>query len=319
MSNSRGLCSILTACAIVACVACAQEPANVATIKWNGGRISALAFSSDGTMLAVGGSTFGDPVQLWDVATRKEKMKLRARLAGTSHCIAFSPDNRLVASGSSAPEPIHIWEVASGQLRTKITKSSKKEELSSEVVTFTPDGKYFVSGEGDGIVIVWDASTMQERLSFVAHNERLTAMAFSRDGKLLATASADKSVIVWNAETFKQKAKLLGHKDQIWCIAWSNDGKLLASGSKDGSVIVWDPLQGKAIATLTTGDSYYVDSVAFSADDALLASSGTDHVVRLWDVATGKVQATLQGQTVEFRARVVRFSPDGKLLADWVR
>lgn len=295
--------------------AIAQQPAEVATLQWLGLGVHALAFSSDGKILAVSGQAYSDKcnVQLWDVATRQEKKRLAA-LSGFSSSIAFSPDNRSLAAASSlAPDSIHIWEVATGQLRTKMNKYSKDDSLASKTVGFSPDGKLFVSGELGGTVIVWNAGTMKIQVSFTAHKKRLNDLAFSRDGKLLATASEDKSVIIWDAVTFKQKSVLLRHKDEVKCIAWSNGGSLLASGSEDGTVIIWNVGSGEALATLKNEGATWVDSVAFSGNDELLASGGTDHFVRLWNVKTGNLDATLKGHTD--RIRCVRFSPGGTFLA----
>ena len=68
--------------------------------------ISALAFSPDGTLLAVGGSAHS--IQLWDMNTSQ----LRDSLIGHTYSVstlAFSPDGALLASGSG-DDTIRLWD-----------------------------------------------------------------------------------------------------------------------------------------------------------------------------------------------------------------
>src|SRR5262249_39574208 len=75
-----------------------------------GGKISGVAFSPDGTLLA---SADGPTVKVWDVGGGHRRSVLKGHTGGVSSVI-FSRNGRWIASGS-ADRTIKLWDVASGQ------------------------------------------------------------------------------------------------------------------------------------------------------------------------------------------------------------
>src|SRR5574341_374671 len=54
--------------------------------------------------------------------------------------------------------------------------------------TFSPDGKYFVTGSYDGNVKLWDVATGREVRTFTGHFRQVIYVSFSPDGQYIATA-----------------------------------------------------------------------------------------------------------------------------------
>ena len=58
-------------------------------------------------------------------------------------------------------------------------------------VTFSPDGKFVLTGSSDTTTKLWDISTGQEIRTFSGHSRGVNSVAFSQDGKFVLTGSED--------------------------------------------------------------------------------------------------------------------------------
>jgi len=190
--------------------------------------------------------------------------------------------------------------------------------------TFSPDGKFIVSGSSDGTLIVWDAQMGSLVLGPLKHTtkvgfggvfkrtSKVTSVAFSANGRQIASGSDDGALLLWNAVTGEVVAgPLKGHTNVIWSVSFSSSNKLLASGSRDNSVRIWDAQSGYLLVGPLTGHTDSVYSVIFTGSGNQLASGSKDKTIRVWDVKSGKlVQGPLRGHNNW--VRFVVFSPDGK-------
>ena len=68
-----------------------------------------IAFSPDGTKLAIGTGTGNNMVELWDVSTRKHIATFPGHIGKVSS-VAFSPDGTKLASGSF-DGTVLLWDV----------------------------------------------------------------------------------------------------------------------------------------------------------------------------------------------------------------
>ncbi len=135
--------------------------------------VNSLAFSPDGRVLASGAgrlhvylSDFGNPrnrfsavVQLWDVETGKELLKIDGvseerikskAITGIINCVAFAPDGQLLATASDDGS-VRLWEAATGKEILRF-KDKAAEGPSAYCVAFSPDGKRLVSGFGGALI-----------------------------------------------------------------------------------------------------------------------------------------------------------------------
>ena len=179
---------------------------------------------------------------------------------------------------------------------------------------FSRDGKWLVSGSGDGTLRWWRRADWRLIEPSQAHVDWVFTIAFSPDGKVLATGGGDNAIALWNTEAREIEYRLIGHTDDVHSVAFHPNGKLLYSAGDDRVVRVWD-LGARVQIDVLKGHTGAVPSLAISPDGATLATASRDGTVRLWDVASQQPMSvrSLAGHKRDVAS--VAFSRDGKQLA----
>ena len=291
-----------------------------AKLRIGKGRIKGMAYSADGTKLAVR-STVG--VWLYDAETG-EALDLLIQDERVPSSVAFSPNAPILALGIGLE--IHLLDVETGSLLRTLTGHTKPVDDS---IAFSPDGTTLASGSYDRTIRVWDVSTGKELALLSGYGVQSPSfggrLAFSPDSTMIALGGYDGTngtIRVWDAETGSLLRTLIGHTDPVTSVAFSPDGSTFVSGSHDDTIRMWDTETGSQLRTLT-GHTDAVMGVAFSPDGNVIASASANAAVRLWDAETGEV-VWLPHHTgayanffnvPEGHAYGVTFSPDGRTLA----
>lgn len=129
-----------------------EEPA----LQLPKGRVTAVAFSPDGCLLASSGSS----LTLWDFPARKVVRELNEGPNAFSMCVSFSPNGTILASGGGYQfQPgspyqdcgVKLWDSRSGQLGAFLP-----HERPVHSVCFSPDGRKLVAGGESGELLMWD-------------------------------------------------------------------------------------------------------------------------------------------------------------------
>ena len=123
-------------------------------------RVSSIAFSPDGRLLASGSADDGT-IKLWDIETGQNIATFLEKPEPNSSmlCVAFSPDGTKLAVGSTAG--IKLLEVPTGKhiyTRQHIDFSKLEFPASIFSVAFSPDGTKLASASWDGVKL-WDVET----------------------------------------------------------------------------------------------------------------------------------------------------------------
>ena len=267
----------------------------IANLASQGGRVRALAFSPDGTVLAAayeGGSAVdrGQTV-LWSVPVKTPKGKTPF----AARSLAFAKDGRLLALGGIEPPPpqgglasggLKVWDVKLGRQTANLVGHRGYVES----LAFAPNGRTLVSGSLDGTARIWDARTGKLEATLPEMLGPRPALAISPDGGTLAlgtvnTAREGKVVTLWDLKEDKVRIRI-NVASNVNALTFSHDGKTLAAGTgwvRDGDVVLLDPASGERRAILR-GHKDAVKGLAFTADDKTLATGGVDDTVMLWDV-----------------------------------
>lgn len=282
----------------------AAVPAEIAPRTIGFATPTAVSYSPDGTLLAIGevaGEVRVISSQTKDVIWRAEADP-SSYFTNTVWAVSFSPDGTVLAAADYGT--ITLWDSSTGE-RIRSWDAEHYGQIFS--LAWSPDGAVLASGaEGDGLKLS-DAATGHELRTLEGHTDGVKSVAFSPDGKLLASGSDDMTVRLWDVETGTPVATL-EHADRIRSVAFSPDGRVVASACYDGTVALWDVASGQQLQTLEQVAK--VVSVAFSPSGSVLACGLYDGDVALWhNPGTWRHWRTLTApdQTMGYSAAV---SPD---------
>ena len=174
-----------------------------------------------------------------------------------------------------------------------------------ELVIFSPDGRYILTGSNDSTARLWD-STGALIAILGGHRDGVVAADFSPDVRRIVTAGEDGTVRFWDEEGNLLMASD-GHMSDINSVSFSRDGRRVVTASDDGLAQLWDR-EGQLLETLA-GDAGAVNSAYFSPDGERILTAHWDRVAQLWD-STGQFITTLEGHTGP--VKLAAFSPDGQ-------
>lgn len=193
-------------------------------------------------------------------------------------------------------------------------------------MTFTPDGKRFVSGSKDDLTIqVWSTET-GERLQILhlltvlrdEEQDGQIAFSLSPDGRTLALAltapgaAVSASVRLIDLAGGKPRS-LKVPRAAVRELAFSRDGKRLGGVLvNDNTPALWDIANLTAAPWYLTGHEKPVNDLDFTPDGRRLATASADETVRVWDLQERKqIRSLPHGAPVT----QVAWAPDGRRLA----
>ncbi|HWN96234.1 MAG TPA: hypothetical protein VNT99_14455, partial [Methylomirabilota bacterium] len=276
------------------------------------GSISAVSFSSDGAMLAVGAYPYEATV--WDLANRR-MLDHGGKLGNFPAKLSFSPNGNTLAfntvSNSNLQQSIGLW--SGGPAVRRLPVKARIRDLA-----FTRDGRLFAADMSrSNNVTVWDIEKGDLLTNFTARVPPYlngTIFAVTADGDRFAHAVSGSLGFVQIVDANGRRDPSFRVADEyITALAFSPDGQTLITGAgfSETAIKVWDVRTRRLLGSLE-GHQSWVGCLKFLPDGKTLASASSDRTIRLWNFETRQLVRTLRGQG---QVWTIDISPDGRWLA----
>ena len=301
----------------------------------HGGRITSVAFSADGELVATG----GEDGQAMVSQAHTGQTFATFEHADAVTTVAFADHGRKLVTGSrdgtsrvwdvarleprvySFDSPVEAIAVSSrGQVAATCDNSyvelvePRHDTLSGPLyghvyaAAFTPDGATLVTGGEDDHLVAWDAGGRASPVDLSGAHAPIRAIAAAPDGEHVATAGKDAQL--WSLPS-RTSIPLASDGEWVRALAYAPAGDLLVGGTNRG-LILWNR-KGEVIARRTL--RIHVTALAFSQDGRRLAV-GSVAAARVFAVDGDAIGAaaltTIEGARGEIHATV--FACGGRCL-----
>ena len=217
-------------------------------------RVTALAFSPDGSKLAMGSGLSSRTGQLAIVN---------------------------VNDGSPIPLPSDSASTALGDTL----------DLHSDTIlglSYSPDGRWLASCGADKMTKLMDTSNNKVVKIFEGHTHHVLALAWQDSGHQLATASADSTVKIWNIERGESVRTVTGFGTEVTALSFIGTTENMVSSTMNNLVRMHESGSGKQVKQFSpAGDSLY--SVATTPNGKYVMSVGQEGIVRTWLIEDGRL------------------------------
>ncbi len=211
------------------------------------GRVTALAFNPDGSLLATGD---GEPsrsghLKVWKISGRSLLWAVDDAHSDTLSDIQFSHDGKYIATAGT-DKFVRLFAVEDG----KLVRSLEGHTGHVLGVGWQADGRTLASCGADGVVKIWDVEKGEQRQTIGGYGKQVTAVSFVGIGGETISCSGDRTVRRHQAADKRQIRTFDGASEFVHCLSITPDGGIVAVGDENGVVRIWNASDGRQLLVL---------------------------------------------------------------------
>lgn len=297
-----------------------EDGAQLDALRPLSGRVSALAFSDDGSLLAVGASDGSTAV--YHPANDAPPQIRYSDHQGAVTGLAFAPGRRLISTAADRTVRECRLDGGTGAILLQTHGAL-------QVTALAPGGRLLASSDGETTVQLWRLSGEGEHAGgqfwrvLRGMRSRVRLVAFAPGGAAVAVAGDDGTVLLWRTADLERERdepalRLPSLVGRPRALAFSRDGAQLAAGGDQGGAQIWRVADGAAVRL--SGQGAPLCGLAFSLDGLSLAAGDTHGQVAIWRLSAeerrrrgAKPATTIVGHAGAVEH--IAFSPAGGVLA----
>jgi WD40 repeat protein/DNA-binding SARP family transcriptional activator len=292
--------------------------------------IADLAFSPDGSHLAVGYDAPGAAFAVFDIPQRRVVARTAPRPSRGISGLGFSHDGktvdailaRVVPFSTKGPAELVRFGARTGKTRLGPVPLNRAGMTS---LMITSDGRRMVA-VGERETVLRDADNLRALTTWPVGGRDVSEFwptALAPDDRTVAIGGADGSIRFLDLETGEQRTTLGGHAAEVLGARFTPDGRTLVTTGADSDVILWDARKA-TIREILPGHAGRVLSPQITSDGKTLYTAGPGAAAFVWDLAGRRrlAQPFVTGPPASERSvfqqlsfALLALSSDGRLIA----
>ena len=156
--------------------------------------VTSIKWSNDGNFFGSGSAD--KTIKLWDLKSLREICSVPTLGYGSINDISLlNTGEMLIVAAAHVDGKITIWDAQRKSLFTETKENTQQKEVRG--ITFSPDGKYLVSGGFDNKVKIYDIMNNFNLTGELEHNDKVVSVKWHPDLPILISTSADKTARLW--------------------------------------------------------------------------------------------------------------------------